>query len=488
MRAPQRPSVRPAPSADPLALLARALRRAATQDEVLDLLAAELPRLLPVADRVSLALLDPADRDFLRFYRLVPRLAGAGGELPRVRVHDTVVGRVVRDGEARAVADVRADREITFGHAAHDGIRSTLSVPVKLGGQIAGVFNTGSRTPGACHSEQLAGLAGVARVVGTALSAPLPADGLVAESPAFGEALARARRAAATDAAVLLTGETGVGKTALARAIHTWSPRAHDPFVAVHLADLQPSLIESELFGHERGAFTGALERRQGRIEQADGGTLFLDEVGEAPLGVQPKLLRVLQDGEFERVGGGQSLNADVRVVAATNRDLHTAAQQGSFRQDLFYRLAVIPIRVPSLRERPEDLPGLVALTLREQSLRTGRALGLSPEGWERVRRHPWPGNIRELESVLLRAAVFESGDALELSDLSPEPRALSARAPNEWPTLDQLERRYVEQVIEHTQGRIEGPRGAAQLLDLKPSTLRSLMKRLGVPTVRSSK
>jgi DNA-binding NtrC family response regulator len=274
----------------------------------------------------------------------------------------------------------------------------------------------------------------------------------------------------------LITGETGVGKTALSRALHDWSPRRSGPFVTVHLADLTPTLVESELFGYERGAFTGAHETRGGRFEIARGGTIFLDEISEAPLAIQTKLLRVIQDRCFERVGSGRTIEADVRIIAATSRDLRAAIKRGEFREDLFYRLSVVPLHVPALRDRREDLEPLVANIL----ARMQRRVRLSPLGWSRLRAHGWPGNIRELESVLRRAAILEDADELVLDCLVAS-EAQPTHPPEQLLTLDENERVYIEHVLHLYKGVIEGARGAARVLGVPPSTLRSRMKRLGI-------
>ncbi len=252
--------------------------------------------------------------------------------------------------------------------------------------------------------------------------AAAPADDadLVARSAKMHELDALVRRVARTDATVLLTGETGVGKEVVARAIHRRSPRADGPFLKVHCAALPEALLESELFGYERGAFTGATTRKAGRFELAEGGTLLLDEVGELELSTQVKLLRVLQDGEFERIGGTRTLVANVRVVAATHRDLAAMRADGRFREDLFYRLNVFPIHVPALRERPEDLPDLARQLLARASTWAEGPVSLAEDGIAALVRYPWPGNVRELANLLERAVILKGSGALGGADLEP--------------------------------------------------------------------
>ncbi len=304
--------------------------------------------------------------------------------------------------------------------------------------------------------------------------------------------LDQVRKVASTSTTVLLHGETGTGKELIARAIHELSPRRAGPLVRVNCAALSPALIESELFGHEKGAFTGALQRRVGRFELADGGTLLLDEVGEVPPEMQAKLLRVLQEQEFERVGGSQSVRVDVRIISATNRDLARAVDEGRFRADLFYRLAVFPIEVPPLRERPGDCVVLATGFARLQSQRLGKPIdGIEQGALERLARHDWPGNVRELANVVERAAIVATGRVIRESDLPPlarnderprsAPRPASAPAVDADLRLESVERAHVMRVLEQTGWVIEGKKGAASLLGLAPSTLRSRMAQLAI-------
>lgn len=303
---------------------------------------------------------------------------------------------------------------------------------------------------------------------------------VVGRSQAFEHVLTLARQAAPTNATVMISGETGTGKEVLARAIHERSLRRDRAFVRLNCAALPSGLIESELFGHERGAFTGAEQQRIGRFELADGGTLFLDEIGEMPLEAQAKLLRVLQDGLVDRVGGATAIPVDVRVIAATNADLQRAIQQGRFRSDLYYRLNVFPIHMPPLRERPEDIPILARYFLRVHSQRLKRQCddfdGLS---MERLVHYAWPGNVRELENIVERGLILCRDRLLRI-----DPAMVNVQVPTESTprrTLHDEERHHILQTLTLLDWRIEGPGGAADQLGLAPSTLRSRMLKLAI-------
>jgi PAS domain S-box-containing protein len=325
---------------------------------------------------------------------------------------------------------------------------------------------------------------------------------IVGRSPALLDVLAHVGRVAPTDASVLVTGETGTGKELIARAVHSASPRKDKPLIKVNCPALPAGLVESELFGHEKGAFSGAIARRQGRFELADGGTLFLDEIGELPAEAQVKLLRVLQEREFDRVGGTAPIRVDVRVIAATNRDLLREVREKRFREDLYYRLNVFPVRLPPLRERRDDIPLLVHFLVNKFAPRVGKRLdGVSRETMWRLQEYPWPGNVRELENVLERAVILATGPTLEVApDLLSAPAnagpaearaqpegsssATSAapQAPGQpLPRLETVERDHIVAVLRHTNWVITGPRGAATVLGLNPSTLRSRIKKLGI-------
>ncbi len=305
----------------------------------------------------------------------------------------------------------------------------------------------------------------------------------------------RVQLVARSDVPVLLFGETGSGKEVIARAIHNRSGRQAGPFLRVNCGAIPPELIDSELFGHERGSFTGAVAMRKGWFERSDRGTLFLDEVGELPLAAQVRLLRILQDGTYERVGGQRQLAVDVRVVAATNQDLQKMVAEGRFREDLWYRLAVFPIRLPAVRDRPEDMPALAT----HFALRAAKRFGLpvlvpSTEDVNRLLTYDWPGNIRELAAVIDRAAILGNGKRLEIAKALGSADALPVRQVNqvsehvspadraeEFPTLDATVTKHIESALALTGGQVEGPQGAAAKLGINPHTLRARMRKLGI-------
>jgi transcriptional regulator with GAF, ATPase, and Fis domain len=304
---------------------------------------------------------------------------------------------------------------------------------------------------------------------------------IVGESELLQSALRHVEAVADTDSTVLLLGETGTGKELFARAIHHRSLRRSRPLVRVNCAALPASLIESELFGHERGAFTGAIATRQGRFELADKGTLFLDEIGDLPLDVQATLLRVLEEGEFERVGSSQTRRVDVRVIAATHRDLEAAVDAGRFREDLYYRLGVFILALPPLRMRREDIPQLVwSFIERRQRILNRRIERVDPAVMDALQEHTWPGNVRELENVIHRALIRSRGPALELDEI-PGARRRPGAVATEAQTLEAIERRHIEETLRRCDWRINGPGNAADTLGLHPSTLRFRMRKLGI-------
>lgn len=312
-------------------------------------------------------------------------------------------------------------------------------------------------------------------------------ENFVGQSAVMEQVQVRIQQVAPTPATVLITGETGTGKELVARALHHLSPRRERPLIKLNCAALPAQLIESELFGHEKGAFTGAYERRIGKFELADKGTIFLDEVGELPLDLQAKLLRVLQEKELERLGGQRVIRTDVRVLAATNRVLEDEVAAGRFRADLYYRLNVFPIRLPALRERPDDIEPLLRYFLERFTKQLAKPVrGLRERDLQALRQYAWPGNVRELEHVVEHALIISQGPFLEIAGFSEaptqvRPAALSVAQPTSIPTLQESERALILAALHRTQGRVSGPAGAALLLGLKPTTLEARMKKLGI-------
>ncbi|HEV2854351.1 MAG TPA: sigma 54-interacting transcriptional regulator [Thermoanaerobaculia bacterium] len=391
------------------------------------------------------------------------------------------------------------------------GVHSYVRVPLKVREHLVGSLAFSRGTPGPFAPHEVEIFEALARPIAAAvanalafekisrLTRQLQAENLalrqeidersmfeeiVGVSQALRETLARVEKVAATDATVLLTGETGTGKELVARAIHRRSPRAQRALVTVNCAALPPSLIASELFGHEKGAFTGALQRRVGRFELAAGGSIFLDEIGELPPEVQATLLRVLQEGTFERVGGTQTIATDARVIAATNRDLAEAVTEGSFRSDLFYRLNVFPIELPPLRQRREDIPILVEYFAARYAARLGKRFqSIEKASMDRILAYPWPGNVRELQNVIERAAILSEGDVLRVDEplaagLAPAPSSAAVPLPT---SLREQERQHIEEALAESRGRVSGPHGAAARLGVPASTLESRIKSLGI-------
>ena len=420
-------------------------------------------------------------------------------------------------GRIVALPDIPGDlpREATAEaeYCRRTGQRSSLAIPLRVGGRIIGAvaFAAFQRTRawpadlvvrlkivgevfaqalvrGRRESELAAALAEIT-CLKERLEAenaylreavhPRPGGVQASRSPRFNRVLEEIAQVAPTPTTVLLLGETGTGKEVLADAIHGLSGLRHRPMVKVNCAALPASLIEAELFGREKGAYTGALARQMGRFELADGGTLFLDEIGELPLELQTKLLRVLQDGRFERVGGTRTLQVKVRLISATNRDLASAVAAGAFREDLYYRLNVFPIEVPPLRERQEDIPLLAWELVRALSESMGKPIDhIAEDAMAALLAYPWPGNVRELRNVIERAMILARGRTLHIA-LGRTPAAAPAKASAD--TREVAARAQILQVLEQARWRIRGPGGAAERLGVKPTTLESRMKRLGL-------
>jgi formate hydrogenlyase transcriptional activator len=410
----------------------------------------------------------------------------------------------------------------------HFGIRSLAHVPLKGRTGVIGVLSLGTRQDNSFSGDDLTFLTQIARQVAIAVEnarafgevsdqknkltqeklyledeirSELKFEEIVGRSEALRRVLEQVETVAPTDSTVLIYGETGSGKELIARAVHNLSARKASAFVKLNCAAIPSGLLESELFGHERGAFTGAITQRVGRFELAHRGTMFLDEIGEVPLDLQPKLLRVLQEREFERLGSTRTLRTDARLIAATNRDLEALVAEQKFRSDLYYRLNVFPVRVPALRERPEDIPLLVRHFVQEFGRRLGKIIDAIPaDTMSALARYPWPGNIRELQNVIERAVILTSGpvltvrsDDLRPSSLTPPPShpgngsALSLPpAQNMREALEEVERRQILAALEETNWIVAGPDGAAARLGLKRSTLQSRMQKLGIRISRT--
>ncbi|HXV63071.1 MAG TPA: sigma 54-interacting transcriptional regulator [Vicinamibacteria bacterium] len=387
------------------------------------------------------------------------------------------------------------------------GIRAFVSVPLNVKSKAVGFLTVGSRIPDRYRDDDVELLTEVGNQVALAVANLLAYEEIsslksrleqentylqeeiqtqhdfgeiVGQTEPMAKVIEAIETVAVTDATVLICGETGTGKEVVARAIYDASPQKDKPLVKVNCAALPATLIESELFGHEKGAFTGAIARKIGRFELAHGGTIFLDEIGDLPLELQSKLLRVLQEEEFERVGGSTTIKVNVRVIAATNRDLTKAMEEERFRPDLFYRLAVFPIELPPLRERRSDIPLLANFFARDFGKKLGKSIeSISPGAMARLMAYAWPGNIRELKNVIERAAILTRGSQLALDDWWSKPD--SSSGPAAPLTLDALQRKHILSVLDVTGWRVSGERGAARLLGIKPTTLMARMKKLGI-------
>ena len=482
-------------------------------------------------DRCAITLYQP-ERDSFRFLAVEGELLSdyfrTGLELRR----NETCGSWVFDHQRPLVrSDLEKEQQYpNERRLAAEGIQSMCVVPLALQGKCIGLLSVVSQQWDRYSDEDAGFLQEVANQVALAvqnmqsyqeidslktrlekenvylreeLTAEHNFEEIVGNSPALLKVLNAAEQVAPTDSTVLIYGETGTGKELVARAIHSRSSRNGRALVSVNCSAISAGLVESELFGHMKGAFTGALERRIGRFELANGGTIFLDEIGELCLETQVKLLRVLQEHEFEPVGSSHPLRVDVRVIAATNRNLHEAVQAGRFRSDLFYRLNVFPIELPPLRERRADIPQLVAFCLSQFSKRLGKKIdGVSRESMENLVNYPWPGNIRELQNVIERAIIVSADPTLRLDrDLmpvaaaakgmeapeadSPEDRQADLKSPKPLLTLDEVERNHISAALQHAGGVVDGPKGAAKILNLHPNTLRHRMDKLGIKRSR---
>jgi len=466
-----------------------------------------LRRVVPF-DRIAIFLHDP-EKELLRLFVLESALP-AGRYLVGLEwgINESHPGWVFKNQRPLVRQDLASNRRYpTEDLLLADGVRSFVVVPLIAAGRSIGTLNLNSATPGQYSQSDADFLQEVANQVALAvdnmksyeeieaLKARFQAEAvylqeeiktehnfeeIIGQSLPVQQLLRQVEQVAPAEATVLIRGETGTGKELLARAIHDLSRRKARALVKVNCGSIPSGLVESELFGHEKGAFTGATQRRTGRFELADGGSIFLDEVTELLIDTQVKLLRVLQEGEFERVGSSQTIKVDVRVIAATNRDLKEAVRNGTLRSDLFYRLNVFPLEVPPLRERKGDIPLLVNFFLSKFSKKLGKEIrGVSQRGMESLTRYSWPGNIRELQNVVERAAIIANGPVLQIDQSML--RSDAAAPDSTVDTLENVERNHILRALGDTNWVIHGKKGAAEILGINPSTLRSRMEKLGI-------
>jgi formate hydrogenlyase transcriptional activator len=448
----------------------------------------------------------------LRLYFDFPESDSQNGRA--IPIEGTLAGRVFTTGRPLVSDDLPRDVAASPGADMAEGLKYGCLLPLIHRERAIGVMALARREGSPFSTEEVEFLKQVASQVAIAVSNAC-AYGQIAElkeklaqeklyleeevrteynfteivghSDALRQALKAVETVAPTDSVVLICGETGTGKELIARALHSLSARSERTLVKLNCAAIPSGLLESELFGHEKGAFTGAIQRRTGRFEVADKGTLFLDEVGDIPLELQPKLLRVLQEQEFERLGSSRTVKVDVRVIAATNRDLAAMVAEGTFRADLYYRLNVFPVRIPPLRERPEDIPLLVTYFTQYYARRMNKRIESIPsEAMNALQRHTWAGNVRELENFIERAVIISRGSHLQipLAELKTEAVAAGGgrlNLPARLVTMEEMERAYIEEVLRHTGNQVGGSGGASEILGLPVSTLRSRMKKLGL-------
>src|ERR671919_252264 len=484
-----------------------------TRDDLFSAISQALDR--PIRfDRLTLALYD-SELDKLR----IVTYAG-----PYRRDDYTPIGRVLELGDSPAGwaflnqkpllrSDLEAERQTSseeraFGH----GFHSLCALPLIVRGKSIGTITVGSLAKFQYAEADAELLMQVANQIAIAvdnmraheeteaLKARFEAEAvylqeeiktehnfeeIIGQSAAIRDVLRKLEQVAPTEATVLIRGETGTGKELLARAVHDRSRRKDRPLVKVNCGSIPSGLVESELFGHEKGAFTGATQRRTGRFELANGGTIFLDEVTELPIDTQVKLLRVLQEGEFERVGSSQTIKVDARVIAATNRDLKEAVKNGAFRSDLFYRLNVFPLEVPALRERKGDIPLLINFFLSKFGKKLGKEVrGVSQRTMESLTNYRWPGNVRELQNVVERAVVLATGPMVRVDESMVRSDDVMEKSIID--TLENVERNHIVRALNETKWVIHGKKGAAEILGINPSTLRSRMEKLGIERPRS--
>ena len=482
-------------------------------DDIFEILTTQLKGLIP-CDRLAVGFMHSDGQTLVvgPVHGRAPVLLGTGY---KESVAGTSLLTLMEQGRTRIINDLPAysaqhARSLSTKLIVKEGLKSSLTVPLIVGGKSIGVMWFSSRKAGAYladHESFMRLIAGHLAIIlekgrlqsritadrylkrrlndenvqlREAIASPPAIPDLIGESLPWRKMLRTIERVAASESTVLIRGETGTGKELIARAIHRLSNRSGKPFIALNCGALSPALIASELFGHERGAFTGAAQRKLGRLDLAQHGTLFLDEVGELPPDMQVKLLRVLQEREFERVGGTQTLKVDVRIIAATHRNLEKERIDGRFRDDLFFRLNVFPIIVPPLRERKEDIEPLLAHFLKIHSQKANRSFErIGANALESCHLYHWPGNVRELENLVERNVILCAGPVFDLDPMLESDSQLAAAPANR--TLDAVVKAHLAEILKATRGRIYGKNGAAQVLGLKPSTLQAKLRKYGL-------
>lgn len=464
----------------------------------------------PTFDRTGITLFNPSTDSF-QIYALEttvdPLVLQRGADIPR---QGSGMGAAFDQRQVLYRPELPgAQRFFEDEHFMAEGLRSVVYIPLITKTRALGTFQIASRTLHQYSEADIGFLLHVAKSLALALDNTLAyeeisslkdqlskenvylqeeiksqinCEEIIGGEGSLQAVLKEVDKVAGTDATVLISGETGTGKELFARAIHQLSHRRDRLLIKVNCAALSPGLVESELFGHEKGSFTGALQRKIGRFELAHHGTIFLDEVGDIPAETQVKLLRVLQEQEFERVGGTETIKVDVRVIGATNRDLISAMDQQKFREDLFYRLNVFPLHIPPLRERKSDIPVLAQYFVDKYAGLLGKRFeGIHPATIERLIQYPWPGNVREFENIMERAVILANGPILTLEESWPNLRLPKVKSLTEFVTLEEMERDYLLKVLHKTKWVIGGNKGAAEILKIHPNTLRSRLEKLGI-------
>ena len=479
------------------------------RDELFHAIAHELQK-GPTFDRTGITLYDPST-DHFQIYVLettvTPKSLHRGSDIPR---QGSGMGWAFDHQQPLHRPEIPDEHHFFEDeYFLKEGLRSVAYFPLVTSRKVIGTFQVASRSPRQYSEADLGFLLHIATQLAIALENTLAFEEIkrltdqlskenmylreeiqaqcnfeeiIGGSPSLQKVLKKIDSVARTDATVLINGETGTGKELISRAIHQCSQRCHRPLIKVNCAALPAGLVESELFGHEKGAFTGALQRKIGKFELAHTGTIFLDEIGDIAADTQVKLLRVLQEQEFERVGGNETNKVDVRVIVATNRDLEAAVTQETFRADLFYRLNVFPIQVPPLRERKEDIPILAQYFVDKYANLLQKLIeGIHRDSIEKLTQYSWPGNIRELENIIERGVILCDSNILSIEEEWAFPTSLTVSHSDQLGTLEEMERNYILKVLQQTRWVIGGKKGAAEILNVHPNTLRSRLIKLGI-------